>query len=116
MDNLTPLDKGIRDFLSDLRECNPDATIVWVFWSGGDPILSLIRQAVEDRRKAGDSLCFLETVPGMKPERRPQSPRSGATRAAGQHYGGSTEALSGVISHLRLGLVRKTCAIRSRKD
>lgn len=68
MDNLAPLDKGIRDFLADLRKYNPDATIVWMFWAGGDPILSLIRNAVEDRRQAGDTKCFLETMPGMKPD------------------------------------------------
>jgi hypothetical protein len=68
MDNLAPLGKGIRDFLAALRERNPDAVIVWVFWAGGDPILSLIRKAVDDQRAAGDTQCFMETVPGMKPD------------------------------------------------
>lgn len=66
-DNLAPLDKGIRDFLSDVRKYNPKATIVWGFWSGGDPILSLIRAAVADRQQSGDTRCFLETLQGMAP-------------------------------------------------
>lgn len=68
MDDLAPLADAIHDFLDDLRRCNPDSVLVWLFWAGGDPVLGLIREAVDARRAAGDSRCFLEILPGMRPD------------------------------------------------
>jgi len=63
--DLQPLEDAMVSFLQQIRHCNPDAVIIWLFWNKAEPVCSLTRKAVQRRNLEGDAACFSEIVPGM---------------------------------------------------
>lgn len=63
------LTTAIRDFLKAVRDCNPDAQIIWGYGMLGDNFLPVIREAVETyAEQTGDTRIHFLQLPNTTPD------------------------------------------------
>lgn len=63
------LTTAIRDFLKEVRTCNPTAQIIWGYGMLGDSFLSVIRESVENHAKqTADSRIHFIQLPDTTPD------------------------------------------------